>query len=211
MSEFKLSVLKSIVVAALIFSVIIGGVYYLNNSGLFTAKNNSSLQPEPLPSCLQLIPTGSKVTSILNSTMNGMQIAFPNGTDVLYPSNQCPQPVLPGAFQIFSEIENNSIFIAAENHSSFIPDTFGLVPNAPAPFQNISSSSYTLLYFYHLGTVAIHPFFKCLPPRNSDDIYYPILGVIAVYIPNPPVSQNSSLTNLIIQVSGPQDNWNCGS
>jgi len=104
-------------------------------------------------SCLISVPAGAQLGLFANSTFNGNNVTYANGTSVLFSNYSCPRPVFGGSSQgadvyaMAVAAVRNSSFVAAENSSEFVfQQPSGLVCSTVGA-QNCSMT----LFFYHYG------------------------------------------------------------
>lgn len=104
-------------------------------------------------SCFLPVPGSARLANFWNSTFNGDNVTFANGTSVLLSLYSCPRPVLAGSGQapdIYAmavAAVDNSSFVAAENGSQFMLfEPGGLVCGV----GNVEPCSMTL-FFYSYG------------------------------------------------------------
>jgi hypothetical protein len=103
--------------------------------------------------CFVSIPAGSQQGDFANSTFNGDNVTFPNGTSRLFSNYSCPRPIFGGSNQganltelAVSAVTNES-FLAAENSSEFL----FLQPSGLNCSTIGSQKCSVTLYFYRYG------------------------------------------------------------
>jgi hypothetical protein len=132
--EPKRTLLVGVVAAVAIALTVAGVAYEISPSqsrlsstvSSFSLSSLSSSSTISQTSCLVSVPGNAQLADFANSTFNGNNVTYANGTSVLFSYYGCPRPAFAGSSQgadvyaMAAAAVENSSFVAAENGSQFI-------------------------------------------------------------------------------------------
>ncbi len=100
--------------------------------------------PSNFPMCLEEVPNSTSITQFRNSTFQGYQAIFANGTRDYFPQDSCPVLVPPVLYNLTLTIESNPSFITAEGGGAYrLQPTPTIISNATGKFEAVSFSLFS--------------------------------------------------------------------